>query len=230
LDARPGLGRETHLLAKHLREVALAPACALRYLLNHGHAGSALKALQGEVHERIAGEAAGEALQQKLLQKVELLKRGRDFAQAVAQGSSGEAPYFFETRTPIAEKIHGIRRERGEAAGMEDDADQVSHVRCVDNLKGGAGSDDERWGHPVRGLVFRAIEQKIAVQVEDYLNPAGGQNALPAMRCVRNLRIPERTNALVERSGRSVLKENQLILVVVIARRSGGEKRGSLWD
>jgi hypothetical protein len=66
-------------------------------------------------------------------------------------------------------------------------------------------------------LAFGAIEQEVALEVEDDLHAAGGQNALAGMWRMLDAGIPERTDASIERGSRGVLEEDHLALVLLIA-------------
>jgi hypothetical protein len=81
------------------------------------------------------------------------------------------------------------------------DADQVGHVRGVDDLVDGARPDDQRRPYDPRGLGFRAIKQKVAGKVQYDLDTAAGQDAFALAEQLRNLRVPERVDTLAERGG-----------------------------
>ena len=209
-NAGPGFGREADLFPKNLRKVALAPTSAPGYFPNRGNAGRALKTAQREVHDGVPGESAGEPMQQKLLQIAKPVCGSGELAQAIAKRAGRLAPGVFQANVPIAEEVNGVRDEGSEAAGVEDDADQVSHIGGVDDLIGRAGSNDEGRLSGLRGFAFAQIEQKVAGQVENYLHTAGGQNALPAVRRIENPRVPEAANASVERGGGNVFEVDHL--------------------
>ena len=176
-----------------------------------------MEAVEREVDDRMPGETAGEALEQECFQAAKPRTGSGDLAQAVAKRVSRGAPNVFEANTPIAEEIDGIACKREKAAGVEDDANEIGHVGGVDNFVGRAGADDKRRRHPMRGLAFGAIEQEVALEVEDDLHAAGGQNALAGMGRMLDAGIPERTDASIERGSRGVLEEDHLALVLLIA-------------
>jgi hypothetical protein len=70
-------------------------------------------------------------------------------------------------------------------------------------------------------LAFGAIEQEVALEVEDDLHAAGGQNALAAVGACSTAHT-RAADASIERGSRGVLEVDHLALVVLIAR---GERR-----
>ena len=79
----------------------------------------------------------------------------------------------------------------------------------VDDFINRAGPDNQGRRHAQIGPAFGTVEQEVPGEVEDDLGAAGGQDALAAVCDVVGLRIPERTNGLVERGGGDALQVEQ---------------------
>ena len=74
------------------------------------------------------------------------------------------------------------------------DADQRSHIRSVHNLVDRARTHHQRWRIGRLRRPLRAVEKKLARQVQDHLHAAAGQDALAGVSRGPGLGIPQRTN------------------------------------
>jgi hypothetical protein len=92
------------------------------------------------------------------------------------------------------------RTNGGKTTRLEDDADEIGQVGCVDDLVDRTGAHYESWGLPNGVEPIRAVKQEIAGEVQDDLDAASGQNALLAVGRVRDAAHTRATGC----SGRAV--------------------------
>ena len=164
------------------------------------------------------------SLQKKRFEQLHFRLRIGQLAEPIAEAVRRRSPHVLKPNCHIAEAIDGLAHKLRKASGLEDHADQFSHVGVVDDLVHRPRSHQQRCRTPQCGCPFRAIEQKVARQVEDHLDAAAGEHALAPVRQIGRIRVPERADRAGEGRGGDALQVEQSDLDTVIARIAEAKK------